>query len=269
MTLSANFAKGDPICAAQGRKGEVIITQGNNVRPVRWSATQGAVEAGMDAPTEKPVIEVDNTKSYYVARIDVNKPGAVYYAAPEVTLSPNPTDNANPEANRLNGVNCEAKSYLDQARVSEIVVENGGKYYAQTPNVTLSDTHGKGAELKAILDGHDTFVTPGNDIETGITGYELISQGPPWAEEAAFILDEMMRYGIYKWIDVPLENTNGYVRMQGPTFYYTNTVCNNDEGEPVSEISHKVQPVSKGVWDHKGRWSCPYQRNRLVSPNHL
>lgn len=158
--ITNRFSKSNPISCAQGRYGEIIVVQGNGIRPARWSGAGEAVDAGMDAPTDAPSITVDNTKRYYIARMDVVKSGAVYYAPPVITLD------AVPEP--PHGKSAKSKAYLSQASLSEISVTEGGKYYPDVPNVALSDSHGKGAVIEAVLDGAGD--------RTGASQWEIIQQ---------------------------------------------------------------------------------------------
>jgi hypothetical protein len=175
----------------QGRHGELIVVQGNGVRPARWSGTGAAVDAGMDAPQSAPGVTVDGGVKYYVARVDVTKPGACYYAPPVVAFD---TGDETPEPGTIYRVidgyvpptappaskrTATAASYLNQSTVGEIRVLDSGKGYSTQPTVTLSDTHGKGAEIEAILDGFESGppADPTDDPTTGITDWEIISSG--------------------------------------------------------------------------------------------
>ena len=156
---------------AQGRRGELIVVQGGGVRPARWSGSGAAVDAGMDAPTKAPTATLSGPAQYYVARVDINKPGACYYAPPEVTFQ---LDGTRERA-------CKAAAYLNQSAVGEIRVLDGGKGYTAAPSVELSDSHGKGAVIQAILDeGTDTGGTGDidcNDRKTGLTSWEIVENG--------------------------------------------------------------------------------------------
>jgi hypothetical protein len=221
MSSIASSRPSSPMSCAQGRHGEVIIAQ-RGERPLRWDGSGVAVTAGVDAPASPASIEADDTPNYHIARIDVSRPGAVYGKPPKVRLVGGDLD---PAAGRP----CVAKSYLSQSAVSEILIEDGGKYYAKPPTALLGPTqeeidagasvpHGHGAVIKAELDRFDPLVSGGNSAETGVTGYDLISDGPPWAEEEGFIPEEKVPYGIYNWVDVDL--VNGEQAVDGPTFYY-------------------------------------------------
>lgn len=157
-----------PFCCAQGRYGEVIIVQGGGLRPKRWTGTGQCTDAGIDAPASAPTITVSATKRYYVARVDVTKPGACYYSAPAVTF-------ATPASPPTGFRTAVATAYLSQSAVGEILVTDGGKHYPSPPSVTLSSTHGTGATLTASLDG----TPPSAD---GLHHWEIVD-GPPFADE--------------------------------------------------------------------------------------
>jgi hypothetical protein len=154
---------------AQGRHEELIIAQGNNIRPARWDGSAAAVDAGMDAPTAAPAITANGPALHYVARVDMTKPGACYYGPPEVTFSSGGSSTRP----------AKAASYLNQSAVGEILVLDGGKGYSEQPSVELSDSHGKGAVIEAVLDGDGSSAPedPTNDPKTGITDWEIIENG--------------------------------------------------------------------------------------------
>jgi len=146
------------------------------VRPARWDGAGAAVDAGMDAPSTAPAVSASGSAQYYVARVDVTKPGACYYSSPEVTFT----------ADGAPGRAATAASYLSQASVGEIRVLDGGKFYPSPPAVELSDSHGKGAVITAILDVPDTGpVDPTNNPQTGISQWE-ITETPPQDSPARF-----------------------------------------------------------------------------------
>ena len=161
---------------AQGRHGELIVVQGGSVRPARWSGAGEAVDAGMNAPSSAPNVSTSGEPLYYVARVDITKPGACYYAPPEVQFA---TDGSSSRPSK-------AASNLNQASVGEIRVLDGGKGYSNQPSVELSDTHGKGAVVTATLDVPDTGpLDPGNNPQTGISQWEII-ETPPQESPARF-----------------------------------------------------------------------------------
>ena len=180
MTVIDNrFKSKKPVFCAQGRYDDVIICQGDGVQPSRWvsSSDDPCTDAGIIAPKDEPGIELNDTPAYYVARTDVKKPGAIYYAPPEVTYSAGGVPPA------------VAKSFLEQSAVSEIRQENGGKYYPAPPSAELSDTHCK-AELQARLKVPASFTAnpEQNDQVSGLSAGALISNGPPWPDEETYRL---------------------------------------------------------------------------------
>lgn len=216
--ITNRFSKNAPVSMAQGRHGELIVTQGGGVRPARWTGSGAAVDAGMDTPTgalsvnySKPqggggVIYYDRAMTpspgytppgpalpatagsllvnldpkYYVARVDVTKPGACYYSPPEAAYSTESPPA--PPAGRV----VKSASYLSQSALSEIRVLDGGKGYGAPPTVVLSDSHGKGAEIEAILDIPDTGpIDPTNNPQTGISQWD-IAETPPTDSPARF-----------------------------------------------------------------------------------
>jgi hypothetical protein len=160
----------------QGRHGELIVVQGGGVRPARWTGKGSAVDAGMDAPSTAPSVTASGDAKYYVARVDVTKPGACYYSPPEVAFTTAGTT----------GRPATAASYLSQASVGEIRVIDGGKFYPAPPTVELSDTHGKGAVITAELDVPDTGpLDPTNNPQTGLSQWDII-ETPPLDSPARF-----------------------------------------------------------------------------------
>ncbi len=166
--ITNRFSSAKPVSAAQGRHGELIVVQGGGVRPVRWGGVGSGVDAGVDAPSSSPSITIDPTAAYCVARVDSQKPGAVYYSPPVVTFS---TSRALPP---VKGRAAKAKAYLSQSGVSEIRVDDGGKYYPEPPTISLSDTHGKGGVIEAILDGFPE-PKPCDNKSAGITQWVVAS----------------------------------------------------------------------------------------------
>lgn len=201
-TITTRFSKNAPVSMAQGRHGELIVVQGGGVRPARWDGSGSAVDAGMDAPAAAPTTTLQGPIQYYVARVDVTKPGACYYSPPELTF-------------KLDGTkerDCKAASYLNQAAVAEIRVTDGGKGYSQPPSVELSDSHGKGAVIEAELDIPDSGPDdPSNSRKTGLTGWDIV-EGPPFSDE----LDLAPLYKT-KWqalgpITIPITNGSGRIQ---------------------------------------------------------
>lgn len=170
--ITNRFSPENPVSCAQGRNGEVIIVQGNGIRPARSDLAQPARDAGMDPPTVAPTVTVNTTPRYYIARADVYKPGLCYYAPPSVTFASE--KGVEPGKGRV----AKASSFLSQSVVSEIRIDDGGKYYIDQPSVELSDTYGKGAVIEATLGGIETG-SAGGDPFTGITQWKIV-QAPPY-----------------------------------------------------------------------------------------
>lgn len=168
--ITNRFSKDRPVSMAQGRYGELIVVQGGGVRPARWTGQGEAVDAGMDAPTVPPSLSASLTPMYYIARVDVTKPGAVYYAPPPITFEQQSSANSQAAKHRP----ARAQSFLSQSSVSEIAVLDGGKYYPDAPTTLLGDTHGKGAEIEAVLD--EPPDDPTNSRKTGITTWEIVEE---------------------------------------------------------------------------------------------
>lgn len=167
--LTGRFSPTRPLSCAVGRHGELLVAQGNGIRPLRWLGTGAATDAGMDAPTEQPAIAVAQDKAYYIARVDVYKGGVEYYDAPSVTFS----DDVLPPTARK----AVASAFLAGSSVREIRVSESGKGYTGTPTVTLSETHGSGAEFAAVLDIPDTGpADPNNNPLTGITQWDITQE---------------------------------------------------------------------------------------------
>lgn len=194
--IASGFSAAKPLSCAQGRSGELIIAQGGGVQPKRWTGAGSATNAGIVAPAVQPAISVNTTKRYYVARIDVHKPGAVYNAPPSVTVS---TPASPPAGFRA----ATAQAYLNQSVVNEIAVTDGGKHYPAPPSVSLSATHGTGAVLTPVMDG----VPPNPDT---ITHYEII-QGPPFDDETDFQPHQRTQWSAWGSVDIPITNGSGSV----------------------------------------------------------
>lgn len=120
----------------------------------------------MDAPVASPSVTVNPAMAYYVARVDVQKPGAVYNAPPVITFS---TSKTLPPGI---GKAAKAKAYLAQAGLSEVRVDDGGKYYPEPPSISLSNSHGKDGVIEAVLNGYPE-PRPCNDATSGITYWEV------------------------------------------------------------------------------------------------
>lgn len=194
--IASGFSASKPVSCAQGRYGELIIAQGGGVQPKRWTGTGTSTNAGIPAPGSAPTVTANTTKRYYIARADVQKPGAVYNAAPSVTFTPPGT----PPAGFRGAV---AQSYLNQAVVSEILVTDGGKHYPEPPPIVLGNSHGTGAVLTPVMDG----TPPAAD---SLTHYEVI-QGPPFDDEAALPPERRTQWEAWGSVDIPVTNGSGTV----------------------------------------------------------
>lgn len=237
--ISSNFSGNRPISCAEGRHGEVIIVQEGS-SPARWSGIGQAVSAGVVAPGTAPTVDADDDKRFYVARTDVTKPGAVYYSPPVVSYEfdcDDPPDGFRPAS---------SKAYLEQSALSEIDVDDGGKYYPCEPTVVLSGTHGNGAVLKAVLDSPETYVSdPNNSSETGLTGFALVSDGPPWPDEQALPAEaRSAEYAIWEYIDIPIA-ANGIQRITGPRRWFSTTNCNGGVSSYYVQYSTDVEIVGR------------------------
>lgn len=172
--ITNRFSPDRPVSCVQGRNGELIVVQGSGVRPARVYGTGPAVDAGMDSPATAPSISVTTPARYYLARADVYKSGACYYAPPAVTFT------SSLGLDPAKGKPAKAQCFLGQSSVSEVRVDNGGKYYLDPPSVELGDTYGKGAVLEATLDG-TPYGGGGGDPFTGITEWKIV-QAPDYLD---------------------------------------------------------------------------------------
>lgn len=271
-TIDTRFSVKHPICAAEGRYGDVYITQGD-VRPSRWTGDpeKPCTDAGIDAPLNAPELTLDSDPAFYVARTDVQKPGAVYYAPPEITYSfenrkipildgdGNPVldDDDNPTYEEIpvspNFREAKAKAYLEQAALNEIEQIEEGKYYPTPPTISLSETHGKGAELEAVLDCDPNFIEDeNNSTVSGVTFYTLKGDGPPWQDEQGVSLpDEALPtwYPLFPYAIIPLDS-NGYGEVNCPVREFCgvgncdNTCCASTSYKCAYEITGKVSSGS-------------------------
>lgn len=236
MTLTNRFSRKKPVSMAQGRHGELIIVQGDGVRPARWSGSGAAVDAGMNAPVVAPGVTVNGPPQYYVARVDINKPGACYYGPPEVSFVLDGTSTRE----------AKAASYLNQASVGEIRVLDGGKGYSEQPSVELSDSHGKGAEIEAELDIPETGPDdPTNSKKTGLTGWEVV-QGPAFSDELDLEVVYKTKWMAYGPVTIPIANGSG--RIQKRIFIGLGQSCNGrpQVGTINIDIPYSVSGVKNG-----------------------
>ena len=237
-TIDTRFSTDHPICAAEGRYGDVYITQGG-VRPSRWTGDTETpcTDAGIDPPLDMPEMTLDSNPAFYVARTDVQKPGAVYYAPPSITYSYETRKIAQDDGSVIevpvneNFREAKAKAYLEQAALNEIEQIEEGKYYPTPPTIALSETHGNGAELEAILDCEPNFIEDDdNSTVSGLTFYALKGNGPPWQDEGGTALPdeaEPTQYPIFPYAILTVEQ-NGIFPFQCPTRYFN---LNNGDGD--------------------------------------
>lgn len=215
--ITPRFSPDNPVSCAQGRHGEIIIVQGNGIRPARSNRGEPAVDAGMDPPVSKPEVTVNTPARHYIARVDVYKPGLCYYAPPPVTFT-------SEKGVQAGGRAAKASSFLAQSVVSEIRVDDGGKYYIDQPSVELGDTYGKGAVLEAVLSG-----TPsgggGGDPYTGITEWKIV-QAPPYLDGAG--QDDGLTW-YYAGGDTTVMATSGTAN-----FAYLFSVTNNGKWDGIT-----------------------------------
>jgi hypothetical protein len=235
MLISDVMSGDKPISVAEGRHGELIVAQEGSV-PIRVSQDGSSSLAGIPAPESAPSLTASPTKSYYVARTDVTKPGAVYYAPPEVSYE---FDCAPAPPSHRPAV---GRAYLEQASVSEIDNRSGGKYYPCEPTVSLSGTHGSGAVIKAELDSPAVLVSdPNNSSDTGLTGFALISDGPPWPDEQALPEDMSEAiYAIWEYVDIPISG-NGIQRVTGPRRWFSATNGSGNLSQYFIEMTTDVE----------------------------
>lgn len=233
--LTTRFTPQRPVSMAEGRFGELIVVQGGGVRPARWSGDGVAVDAGIDAPSSAPAVTADGDPLYYVARVDINKPGACYYSPPEVSFVT--TDAPSRPA--------QAAAYLNQAAVAEVRVADGGKGYPAPPAVELSSTHGKGAVIVAVLDAPDTGPDdPNNSKITGLTSWEIV-QGPPFMDEVDAAIAEKTFWRAFGPVEIPIVNGSGRITRR---LSYANGSCG---GQPNLnyidvDIPYTVSGVTQG-----------------------
>lgn len=235
--LDSTFDGAKPISCAEGRHGEIIVCQEGHA-PVRWGGTGAASAAGLVAPTSAPAVTPSESVAYYVARTDVTKPGAVYSRPPEVSYE----FACAPAGASFRAA--RARAYLENSSLSEISVESGGKYYPCEPTVALSASHGTGAVLTAALDSPETYITdPNNSPDTGLTGFAIVSDGPPWGDEQALPDNaNPTEYAIWEYVDVPISG-NGIQRISGPRRWFSTTNCNGGTSSYFVQYSTDVEVV--------------------------
>lgn len=180
-----HFSGDKPVTFAQARRGEVIVTQGYGKRPLIYRPSAGDFrEAGLDSPTEAPEITLDDSDSFYVARVDIRNPGSGYTRPPLVEIDPPSGVAANAAPGPVRRTGKQASSGPRQATaitrirngsVDEIEVTDHGRLYTDTPNVRVTDNSGAGGAVISItLDGVATS-------DTGIVVWEKVFNGTGWA----------------------------------------------------------------------------------------
>lgn len=246
MTVTTRFSGAKPITAAQGRYGEVILVQGNGVRPARWDGAGAAVDAGIDKPASAPSISLNTSPLYYVARVDVSKPGACYYSPPVVTLSGGATAVAN------GGRAAKTLAYLSQAGVYEVAVQDGGKGYAAPPTASLSATHGTGATFRAVLAGPADPDPQRGSPYTGITQWEILEQ-PAGTNPLENCPDgNMPRFAATNCVNIDLPITGNGTFTKQSTYAYVRTATGGSgspcipAGSFTRNISYTVSGVTSG-----------------------
>lgn len=170
---TGNFTGDHPVSFSQGRRGEIFIYQGYGKRGLVRGPDGKVRPVGLDAPTIKPDITIDSTKSYYVARIDIVDAGSGYPSAPVVTIAP-PTKG---------GRRATAISRIASKAVSEIEMTDNGDGYDKVPLVKVAkpvvQSTGGTKAIAQLEEG-----APGGDYKTGVVYYEFYqpSNGGFWCD---------------------------------------------------------------------------------------
>jgi hypothetical protein len=162
--------------------------------PSASSPSGTSVPANMAAPAAAPTVALSNDVKYYVARVDVRKPGAVYYSPPTVTFR---------TSNNTRTRSAVAAAYLEQSSVSEIRLADGGKGYTEPPEVVLGDSHGKGVKLTAILDGEPPQLDGIQELN--------VTNGPPFEDELGLDPAYKSRWNVWGAVDIPITNGSGSI----------------------------------------------------------
>jgi hypothetical protein len=160
---NAGAFSGDyPVTFSQGRRGEVYIYQGYGKRGL-VRGTDGTVRlVGLDAPKDKPVITIDSTVSYYVARIDIVRAGSGYSLPPAVTVAPPPAG----------GRQATAIARIRDRALSEITVTDGGAGYTSPPVVRVAKPQKQVADGVAALAALESGA-PGGDHKSGVVYWDF------------------------------------------------------------------------------------------------
>jgi hypothetical protein len=181
----AHFSGNYPVTFTQARLGEVVVAQGYGSRPMVWRPSAGAFrQAGLDAPTDPPKIAIDESDSFYVARVDLRNPGSGYTRPPIVEVDPpeGAKANAAPGPVRRSGRvaadgprQATAITRIRSGFVSEVEVTDHGRLYTATPNVKVIDSSGVSpASISITLDGEAAS-------DTSIVVWEKVYNGTGWA----------------------------------------------------------------------------------------
>ena len=182
----SDFDPNHPVTFAQGRNGEVIITQGYGNSQKVWRPT-GTIDSdgiddgnigslpdtGREGPTTAPDIDLVDKDSFYVARVDINNGGSGYTIPPIINIdapTPPPADETWPTGCCTKQVTndddttsdcstfdcCQeqatAIARINRGRISEVEVDNHGRLYLETPNVSIADGGTDGSTVPALLE---------------------------------------------------------------------------------------------------------------------
>ena len=180
----AHFSGDKPVTFAQARRGELVIAQGYGKRPLIYRQSTGQFrEAGLDSPIDAPVVALDESDSFYVARVDIRNGGSGYTRPPLVVIDPpaGAAVNAAPGPVRRSGRAVQsgprqatAITRIRSGYVDEVEVTDHGRLYTDTPNVKLVDNSGAGgAAISITLDGEAAS-------DTGIVVWEKLFNGTGW-----------------------------------------------------------------------------------------
>lgn len=222
----ADTTTSEPICCAQGRHGDVIITQAGS-GPLRWSGSGLATPAGIASPGSPPSCSLDTTGNYHIARVDVARPGAVYYSPPTVQFSSDALDPAK-------GRPCAAKAYLSQASLNEVLVEDGGKYYSSVPNVILGDSHGKGASIVASI---------GVPVTDGINDWQVIADA---GDQSQVSSADRTRYPILGWeVAIPITGNGSFVITPKDAYELLRGINSNTTPADIYFRNRSSQPIGR------------------------
>jgi len=191
-----------PVSFCQGRRGEVYIYQGHGNQGLVRSRDGSLRPVGLAAPATKPVIAIDSSPSFYVARIDLTDVGNGYHLPPSVYIGPPPGQSGalvsstagggSPKAIDLTplssiflidspidpvvvgGRQAKAIARIGNAQISEVEVTDGGTGYTSTACVQFRDQPGlavTGTGAAAALKLKKGFAA--GDPDTGAIFWEI------------------------------------------------------------------------------------------------